>query len=69
MIEKIDEWKNNPEKPSATNVGKHIPSGFSMSAISSFKNIDNKHDVYRVKDLIKKFCESLRQHTMKIINF
>ena len=23
------------------------PSGFSMSAISSFKSIENKHDVYR----------------------
>ena len=40
-----------------------------MSAISSFRSIENKHDVYRVKDCMKKFCESLREITMKIINF
>ena len=27
------------------------------------------HDIYRVKDCMKKFCESLRKHGMKIINF
>ena len=36
-------------------VGEHILSGFSMSAISSFKKIENKHDVYRGKDCMKKF--------------
>ena len=39
-----------------------------MSAISSFRSIENKHDVYRGKYFMKKFCESLREHTMKIIN-
>ena len=39
-----------------------------MSTSSSFKIIENKHDVYRDEDCMKKFCESLRQHTMKIIN-
>ena len=28
-----------------TKVGKHIPSGFSMSTILSFKDIENKHDL------------------------
>ena len=50
-------------------ISEHIPSGFSMSTLSSFKNIENKHDVYRGKDCMKKFCESLRDHAMKIINF
>ena len=40
-----------------------------MSAISSFKNIENKHDVYRGKDCKEKFCKSLTKHAMKIINF
>ena len=40
-----------------------------MSTISSCKSIENKHDVYRGKDCIKKFCECLRKHAMKIINF
>ena len=40
-----------------------------MSTISSFKSIEIKHDVYRGKDCMKKFCESLREHVMKIIDF
>ena len=39
-----------------------------MSTIPSFKNIENKHDVYRGKDCMKKFRESLREHAMNIIN-
>ena len=46
----------------------HIPSGFSMSTISSCRSIENKH-VYRGKDCMKKLCEFLREHAMKIINF
>ena len=56
MIEKIDGCKNNPENSSTTKVSEHIPPGFSMSTISSFTNIENKHDVYRGKDCMKKFC-------------
>ena len=40
-----------------------------MSAISSFKIIENKHDVYRGKNCMKTFCEPLKEHAMKIINF
>ena len=40
-----------------------------MFTISSFRRIENKHDVYRGKDCMKKFCEFLREHPMKIINF
>ena len=50
-------------------MSEHIPSGFSMSTIPPFKSIESKHDVYRCKDCMKKFCESLREHAMKIINF
>ena len=39
-----------------------------MSEISSFGSIENKHGVYRGIDCIGKFWESLREHTMKIIN-
>ena len=40
-----------------------------MSTISSSKSIENKHDVYRGNDCFKKFCGSLRERAMKIINF
>ena len=69
IIEKTDGCKNNPENSSTTKVSEHIPSGFSMSTISSFRSIENKHDVCRGKDCMKKFCEFLEEHAMKIINF
>ena len=65
IIENIDGCKNNPENA----FSEHVPSDFSMSTISPFRSIENKHDVYRGKDCMKKFCEFLREHAMKIINF
>ena len=69
LIEKIDGCKNNLENSYTTKVSEHILSGFSMYTISSFKSIKNKHDVCRGNDCMKKFCESLREHAIKIINF
>ena len=57
--------KNNPENLSTTKLSEHIPRGFSMSTIFSFRSIENKHDVYRGKDSMKRFCEYLRN---EIIN-
>ena len=39
-----------------------------MSTIPSFRNVENKHYVYRRKDCMKTFCESFRKHTMNIVN-
>ena len=69
VTQKMDECKNNPENSSTAKASEHIPSGSSMSAISLFRSIENKHDVYRGKACMKKFCEYLREHAMKIINF
>ena len=69
IIEKIDGCKSNPENSSTTEVSEHIPLGFSMSTISWYRSIENKHDAYRDKDCMKKISESLREHEMKIINF
>ena len=45
VTEKIDGYKNNSENSSTTKVSKHTPSGFSMSRISPFRSIENKHNV------------------------
>ena len=68
-IEKIHECENNAEISSTAKISEHILSDFSVSTISSFKSIENKHDVYRGKDCKKAFCESLKEHAMEIINF
>ena len=67
-MEKVNGCKNNPENSSTTQVSEHIPSGFSMSTISLYRSIVEKHDVYRPNDCMKRFCESLREHAVKIIN-
>ena len=68
LIDKIDGCKSNSENSSPTKLGKHILSCFLTSTILSFISIENKHDVYIGKDCMKKFCESLRERAMKIIN-
>ena len=69
IIEKIDRCKNNPKNSFKTKVSKHIASVFSMPAISLFRSTENKHHVYRSKDCMKKLCQFLRKHEIKIINF
>ena len=65
LIEKTVGCKNDPNNSSTTKAGGHIPSG-SMFPISSFKSVENKHDVYRDKDCMKTFRESLREYAMNI---
>ena len=65
IIEKIDGCKHL----STTKKSEHIPSAFSMSTKSLFRSTENKHGVYRGKYCVKKFCESLREHSIKITNF
>ena len=40
-----------------------------MSIITLFRILEDKHDVNRVKNCSKHFCESLRQQSIKIMNF
>ena len=68
-MQKIDGCKNNPEKLFTTKVSKHNTSGISRSTISLFKDMENKHYVYRDKDFVEKFRESSREHEMKLIYF
>ena len=56
LTEKTDVYKIIPEIASTTKVGERILLGFSMSTISSLKSIEDKHDVYRGKDCMKKFA-------------
>ena len=65
LIEKIDGYTNNSENFSLIKAREYTPLGFSVSTLSSFRDIENKHGVYRGKDYMKKFCEFLREHSMK----
>ena len=39
-----------------------------MSTTLTFDGIEYKHDIYRVEDCMKNFCESLREQAIKMIN-
>ena len=54
-IRKIDGCSNSPENSSTTKMGEHIPCGYSMSTIWAFHYIENKHILYRRKDLRENF--------------
>ena len=69
LIKKIDWCANNLENSSTTKIGEHYPCGYSMSTIWEFHHIENKHTLYRGKDCMKKFCESLREHAKNITDF
>ena len=61
IIKKIDGCKNNSENSSTTKVSEHIPSSLLISTISSFRSIENKHDVLTGEHFMKMFCESLTE--------
>ena len=60
---------NNPNESSTTKINTHIPSGYSIFTSCSFDESKNKLNYYRGKDCMKKFCEDLREHAIKIINY
>ena len=51
------------------NAGEHIPLDFSMSAIWTFKRVENMNYVSRGKYFMKKFCKSLGECTIETTNF
>ena len=69
LIEKRDGRVNNPESSSTTKIGEHFPCGYSISTIWAFDRIENKDTLYRTKDCMKKFCESLREHVKNKTDF
>ena len=68
-MKKIHGFVNNPENPSTTKIGEHIPCGYSITIIWALENIGNKHNFYRGEDCMKKFCISLRGHATNVIFF
>ena len=56
LMERNDGFRKYSGYSSTVKVSEHNPSGFPMSTISSFKYIENKHDIYRDKDCMKRFC-------------
>ena len=60
LIKKVDGYKNNPKKLSKTKTAKRIPFWYSVSPIQAFDGIENKHNVKRGENCIKKFRQFLQ---------
>ena len=69
LLKKMSTCINNPNESSTTKINKHIPSGYSIFTSCSSDESKNKLIYYRGKDCLKKFCEDLRIHAPKIINY
>ena len=68
LLEKIPSCQNIPEKSYTEKKAKHEPSGYAWSLICLFDDTKNKHDFYRRKDFIEKFCKDLKEQVGEIIN-
>ena len=69
LLEKMNTFHNNPEKPPTTKKNKHTPSGYSLFTHCSFDRTKSKLGYYRGKNCMKNFCLDLREHAAKIINY
>ena len=69
LLEKTSTSENNPNESFTTEINKHTPSGYSIFTNCSFDQPKYKLNYYRGKDCMKKFCEDLRTHATKIINY
>ena len=47
----------------------HITSGYSLCTNCSFDATKNKLNCYRGKDCMKRFCNDLREHALKITEY
>ena len=69
LLQKMNNFHNNPEKSSTTKINKHTPSGYSLFTDCSFDFKKRKLDCYIDKDCMEKFCKDLKDHATKIINY
>ena len=69
LLERMYSCQNNTKKSSTTKINKDTPSGYSLFTNCSFDSAKNKLDCHRGKDCMEKFCQNLKEHTTKIINY
>ena len=69
LLIKEQSCQNNPKESYTERKAKHEPSGYSLSLISSFGSKENKHNVYRGRDCIKRLCSDRKELGTEIINF
>ena len=69
LLLKINTCDNDPNKSYTIAKATHKPSGYSLVTCCSFDKSENEQTYYRGKDCMKKFCDDLKKHVNRIINF
>ena len=69
LLIKQQSCQNNPNDSYTERKAIHEACGYSIDLVSSFDSKQDKHSYYRGRDCSKKFCEDLKKHAIKIINF
>ena len=60
---------NNPNKSYAIEKALHKPSRYSLLTSCSFDKSENKQTYYTKRDCMKRFCNDLKEHIIRIINY
>ena len=63
LLLKMNACNNNPAK------ALHRTSGYSLLKSCSFDKSENKQTYYRGKDCMKRFCDDLKVHVIRITNY
>ena len=69
LLEKMHSCQNTLEKSYTEKKIKHTPFGYSLFTSYSFDPTKNKLDCYKGEDCMERFCQDLRDHATKIINY
>ena len=69
LLIKQQSCQNNLNESYTERKAMHEPCGYSLDLVSSFDSKQNKHNFYRGKDCIKRFCSDLKELATKIINY
>ena len=69
LLLKINTCDNDLNKSYTTAKALHKPSGYSLVKYCSFDKSKNEQTYFRGKNCMKKFCDDLKEHVNRIINF
>ena len=69
LLIKEQSGQNNPNESYTERKAVHEPCDYALSLICSFDSKENKHNFYRGRDCIKRFCSDIKELETKIINF
>ena len=69
LLIKQQSCQNNPNESYTERKAMHEPCGYALSLICSFDSKESKHNFYRGRDCIKRFCSDLKDLGRKIVNY